>query len=85
MEQQVIVLPKHRVDSGARLANDTGDGNGWHGVCDPVMTNGAEPSGGTSVLVRRPVQVVRPVRAVKPHDDCSSVLDSEILNTPDVG
>lgn len=34
-------------------------GKGWHGVWDAARANGNGRSGGTAVLVRRPVQLVR--------------------------
>lgn len=56
----VLLVQKHRV-AGPGLPGIQGIamGKGWHGVYDAAKANGNGRSGGTAVLVRRPVQIMR--------------------------
>lgn len=57
---RILLIQEHRI-AGPGLPSIQGlaVGKGWHGVWDAARSKGNGRSGGTAVLVKRPVKIVR--------------------------
>lgn len=65
-DAEVLLIQEHRI-AGPGLPGSHGlaMGKGWHGVWDAARANGNGGRGGTVVLVRRPMQIMRGARMTR--------------------